>query len=59
MTGAPETLARVREIARDVLGFAALRPAQQDAAAALAGGRDCLAVLPLSLIHISEPTRPY
>jgi ATP-dependent DNA helicase RecQ len=46
VTGAPETLARVREIARDVLGFAALRPAQQDAAAALAGGRDCLAVLP-------------
>jgi ATP-dependent DNA helicase RecQ len=46
VTEAPETLARVREIARDVLGFAALRPAQQDAASALAGGRDCLAVLP-------------
>src|SRR5258708_26133355 len=40
------TLARVGQIARDVLGFAALRPAQQEAAAALASGRDCLAVLP-------------
>jgi len=37
VTEAPETLSRVREIARDVLGFAALRPAQQDAAASLAG----------------------
>jgi len=46
VTAAPETLAQVRDIARDVLGFDALRPAQQDAAAALAGGRDCLAVLP-------------
>jgi len=46
VTDAPQPLARVREIAGDVLGFAALRPAQQDAAAALAGGRDCLAVLP-------------
>ncbi len=46
MTQATETLARVQEIARDVLGLAALRPAQQEAAAALASGRDCLAVLP-------------
>jgi ATP-dependent DNA helicase RecQ len=40
------TQARVQQIARDVLGFAALRPAQEEAAAALASGRDCLAVLP-------------
>ncbi len=46
MTQATEPLAQVRQIARDVLGYAALRPAQQDAAAALASGRDCLAVLP-------------
>jgi len=38
--------ARVSAIARDVLGYAAIRPAQQEAAAALASGRDCLAVLP-------------
>ncbi|MBV9384025.1 MAG: DEAD/DEAH box helicase, partial [Streptosporangiaceae bacterium] len=37
---------RVRQIASDVLGFAALRPAQWEAAAALAAGQDCLAVLP-------------
>jgi ATP-dependent DNA helicase RecQ len=36
----------VRQIGRDVLGFAELRPAQEDAAAALIAGRDCLAVLP-------------
>jgi ATP-dependent DNA helicase RecQ len=46
VTGTPETMARVREIARDVLGLAALRPAQQEAVAALASGRDCLTVLP-------------
>src|SRR6266851_8275987 len=40
------TMARVGQIARDVLGFAALRQAQEEAAAALASGRDCLAVLP-------------
>jgi len=40
------TLARVGQIARDVFGFAALRPAQEEAVAALASGRDCLAVLP-------------
>jgi ATP-dependent DNA helicase RecQ len=38
--------ARVSAIAREVLGFAAIRPAQQEAAAALVSGRDCLAVLP-------------
>ncbi|HWG63724.1 MAG TPA: RecQ family ATP-dependent DNA helicase [Streptosporangiaceae bacterium] len=38
--------ARASQIARDVLGFAAVRPAQQEAAAALAAGHDCLAVLP-------------
>ena len=41
-----ETGARVRQIAGDVLGLADLRPAQMEAAAALAAGRDCLAVLP-------------
>jgi len=46
MDGSKETGARVRRIARDVLGFAVLRPAQLEAAAALAAGRDCLAVLP-------------
>ncbi len=33
-------------IARDVFGHARLRPGQREAAAALAGGRDCLAVMP-------------
>ena len=37
---------RVRQIGRDVLGLAVLRPAQVEAAAALAAGRDCLVVLP-------------
>ena len=37
--------ARLRQIARDALGIL-LRPAQEEAAAALASGRDCLAVLP-------------
>src|SRR5579859_2285212 len=41
-----ETTARVRQIARDVLGHPELRPGQLEAAAALAGGRDCLAILP-------------
>src|SRR3984957_9986624 len=41
-----ETTARVRQIARDVLGYPKLRPGQLDAAAALADGRDCLAILP-------------
>ena len=44
--GSEETEARIRQIARDVLGLAVLRPAQVEAAAALAAGRDCLAVLP-------------
>ena len=44
--GSEETGARIRQIARDVLGLAVLRPAQVEAAAALAAGRDCLAVLP-------------
>jgi ATP-dependent DNA helicase RecQ len=38
--------ARAGQIARDVLGFGALRPGQHDAVAALADRRDCLAVLP-------------
>lgn len=46
MNNSEGTLARIDEIARDVLGFAEPRPAQQEAAAALASGRDCLAVLP-------------
>ena len=46
MDGGGETGARVRRIGRDVLGLAVLRPAQVEAAAALAAGRDCLAVLP-------------
>ena len=41
-----ETTARVRQIARDVLGYPELRPGQLVAAAALADGRDCLAILP-------------
>src|SRR5712691_11040056 len=44
--GSEETEARIRQIAREVLGLAVLRPAQVEAAAALAAGRDCLAVLP-------------
>jgi len=46
MDGGEETGARVRQIAGDVLGLADLRPAQMEAAAALAASRDCLAVLP-------------
>ena len=46
MDDSEETGARVRQIARDVLGLAVLRPAQVEAATALAAGRDCLAVLP-------------
>ena len=38
--------ARVRQIAREVLGYPDLRPGQLEAAAALAAGRDCLAILP-------------
>jgi ATP-dependent DNA helicase RecQ len=41
-----ETAARIQQIAREVLGYAELRPGQLDAASALAGGRDCLAILP-------------
>jgi ATP-dependent DNA helicase RecQ len=36
----------VRRIGADVFGLAALRPVQAEAAAALAGGRDCLVVMP-------------
>ena len=39
-----ETTARVRQIALDVLGYPELRPGQLEAAAALADGRDCLAI---------------
>jgi ATP-dependent DNA helicase RecQ len=41
-----ETTARIRQIARDVLGYPELRPGQLAAATALADGRDCLAILP-------------
>ncbi|HEX3751868.1 MAG TPA: RecQ family ATP-dependent DNA helicase [Streptosporangiaceae bacterium] len=34
------------KLAADVFGYPALRPGQQDAVAALAAGRDCLAVMP-------------
>jgi hypothetical protein len=44
MDGGEETGARVRQVAGDVLGLADLRPAQMEAAAALAAGRHCLAV---------------
>jgi len=44
--GSEETGARIRQIARDVLGLAVLRPTQVEVTAALAAGRDCLAVLP-------------
>jgi ATP-dependent DNA helicase RecQ len=40
------TGARVRQIGRDVLGLAVLRPAQVEAAEALVSGHDCLAILP-------------
>jgi ATP-dependent DNA helicase RecQ len=43
---ADRALASVRRIAAEMFGFAALRPGQAEAAAALASGRDCLAVLP-------------
>jgi ATP-dependent DNA helicase RecQ len=36
----------IPRIAADVFGYRALRPGQQDAVAALAAGRDCLAVMP-------------
>jgi ATP-dependent DNA helicase RecQ len=42
-TSAPPDL---RQIAADVFGYTALRPGQHEAAAALATGRDCLAVMP-------------
>ena len=42
-----ETTARVRQIARDVLGYPELRTGQLEAAAALADGRDCVPVLEL------------
>jgi len=44
--GSEETGARIRQIARDVLRLAVLRPTQVEVAAALAAGRDRLAVLP-------------
>jgi len=37
---------RIRETARDVLGFEEFRPGQEDAMKAVAAGRDTLAVLP-------------
>src|SRR5215469_12238912 len=41
-----EITAQVRQIAREVLGHPGLRPGHLEAAAALADGRDCLAILP-------------
>jgi ATP-dependent DNA helicase RecQ len=46
MDGNAGDQARARQIARDVLGFGVLRPAQLTAAATLIARRDCLAVLP-------------
>src|SRR5580693_2714136 len=46
MEGDEETVARVGQIAREVLGYPGLRPGQLEAASALATGRDCLAILP-------------
>jgi ATP-dependent DNA helicase RecQ len=46
MDGDEQITARVRQIAREVLGYPDLRPGQLEAAAALAAGRDCLAILP-------------
>ena len=37
---------RIRQVARDVLGFSRFRPGQEDAMKAVAAGRDTLAVLP-------------
>src|SRR6201994_2385973 len=36
----------IPKLAADIFGYRALRPGQQDAVAALAAGRDCLAVMP-------------
>ena len=36
----------ISKVAAEVFGYRKLRPGQQDAVAALAGGRDCLAVMP-------------
>jgi ATP-dependent DNA helicase RecQ len=46
LNASAQAATQLREVARDVLGFADLRPAQQDGASALVSGRDCLAVLP-------------
>jgi ATP-dependent DNA helicase RecQ len=46
MNGGDEVQARVGQIAREALGYPGLRPGQAEAAAALAEGRDCLAILP-------------
>ena len=39
-------MADIEKIAAEVFGYTRLRPGQADAAGALTGGRDCLAVLP-------------
>jgi len=41
-----EEATQIEELARERFGFGRLRPGQRRAAAALAGGRDVLAVLP-------------
>jgi ATP-dependent DNA helicase RecQ len=46
MEDGEKTTARVRQIARDVLGYPGLRPGQLEAASALVAGHDCLAILP-------------
>jgi len=46
MDGETALRARAGQIARDDLGYAKLRPAQAEAAAALAAGQDCLVILP-------------
>jgi ATP-dependent DNA helicase RecQ len=45
-TTRPPAPAAIRRIVTDVFGYAALRPGQETAIAALSSGRDCLAVLP-------------
>ena len=46
MPGGEELSGKVREVARNALGFERLRPGQEEAAVAALAGRDVLAVLP-------------
>ena len=52
-------MADPHSILKKVFGYDSFRPGQEDIVRRLLDGQDVLAVMPLSLIHISEPTRPY